>query len=203
MRYRNAIVTFTGFRQSEHERSSFEDGYFRHIAFNQNASTLSYAPRTWKANVKALADQLRRQGVDRVAMISYSHGQAAATAFARYAYDIGLQIDLWLACDPVYRPTWLPRWSVAQALAWKALLKTGTIKIPENIRRTVYLRQERDRPRGHTLVPESPNQIVELAGVYHTYGHTDLDGAPEWWNLVTDELKAWVNPPKAIPLPDK
>ena len=202
MKYRNAIVTFTGFRQSENERSSFEDGYFRHIAFNQNDSTLSYAPRTWTTNVQALANQLRRQGVDRVAMISYSHGQSAATAFARYAYTIGLQVDLWIACDPVYRPTWLPRKTIFQPFAFQALLKTGTIKVPENISRTVYVRQERDRPRGHTLVPESPNQVVELAGVYHTYGHTDLDGAVEWWSIVTDELKTWVNPPKAILLPE-
>lgn len=194
----NVILTFTGFRQSESERSGFEDGYFREISRLQNDSTISYAPRTWTTNIKHLADQLRRQGVRRVAMVSYSHGQAAATAFARYAYEIGLDVDLWLACDPVYRPTWLPRWNMLQPFAFRALLKKGKIKVPQWIMRTVYIRQERDTPCGHTLVPSSPHQVVKLAGVFHTYGHSQMDEAPEWWSIVRDELSSWVNPPKGI-----
>jgi hypothetical protein len=200
MKFRNAIVSFTGFRQSEAARSGFEDGYFRHIAPLQNSTTICYAPRTWTTNIKHLADQLKRQGVERVAMVSYSHGQAAATAFARYAYEIGIDVDLWLACDPVYRPTWLPRATWAQPLAFRALLKTGKIKIPQWIMRTVYVRQEKDKPCGHELVPTAGHQRVELYGIYQTYGHCEIDESPEFWHMASDELKGWVNPPKAIPI---
>jgi hypothetical protein len=200
MPYEKAIVTFTGFRQSDAQRSSFEDGYFRHVAPLQNKDTIAYAPRTWKTDVEVLADQLRRQGIERVAILSYSHGQSAATDFAEYAYKIGLEVDLWLACDPVFRPSWLPRSLFTQPFSFRAMLSKGKIKIPENIARTVYIRQEKDKPCGHTLIPALPSQIVELHGVYHTYGHCDIDGAPEWWNMVVGELKTWINPPKAIPI---
>jgi hypothetical protein len=205
-RYRNTINAFTGFQQSDHARSGFEDGFFDHLAPFQNAETMVFAPRTWKSNVKVLADQQRRQGVERAAIISYSHGQAAATAYAKYAHSIGIHVDLWLACDPVYRPTWLPRWTIAQPFAFQALMKKGTIKVPKCITRSVYVRQERNRPYGHDLIPSRDHQVVELGGVFHTYGHTDIDAAPEWWSLVAEELAAWQHPPvaipKAIPIPE-
>ena len=189
-----------GFKNSDRHRCGFEDGYFCHVAGFGGDGTLTFAPRTWKTNVKNLADQLRRQGVQRVAMLSYSHGQAAATAFARYAYEIGLAVDLWIACDPVYRPTWLPRWTISQALAFRALRKRGKIKVPSNIKRTVYIRQELDKPMGHKLVPTHPSQHVECKGILHTLGHTEIDESYEYWDLVKAELSVWTNPPKAIPV---
>jgi len=198
MRHTQAIVTFMGFKNSDRNRCGFEDGYFEYVSHYAGGDTLTFAPRTWKTNVENLADQLRRQGVRRVAMLSYSHGQAAATSFARYAYEIGLNVDLWIACDPVYRPTWLPRWTVSQWLAWKALLKKGKIKVPRNIARTVYIRQEKDKPRGHTLVPTSSSQYVECKGILHSVGHTEIDESPEYWAMVDEELEAWTNPKKAV-----
>ena len=195
-----AILTFTGFRESESDRNGFEDGYFRVVRNFASKEITTYQPRTWTTKVDVLANQLRRQGIKSVAIITYSHGQAAATAFARYGYEIGLDIDLWIACDPVYRPTWLPRWNTMQPLAFRAMLKKGKIKIPKGIKRTVYVRQERDRPNGHDLVACHPDQTVELAGVFHSYGHSEIDEAPEFWKLVKDELSIWSNPPKAIPL---
>lgn len=198
MGFNSAIVTFMGFKNTDRKRCGFEDGYFGHIANFGNDETLTFAPRTWKTNVKALADQLRRQGVRRVAMISYSHGQAAATAFARYAYEIGLDVDLWIACDPVYRPTWLPRATISQVLSFKALFKKGKIKVPSNIKRTVYIRQEKNKPMGHKLVPTHASQYVECKGILHTFGHTEIDESDDFWFLVEDELEKWTNPPKAI-----
>lgn len=188
-----AILSFTGFKQTDKKRSGFEDGYFKHISQFASNDTLTFAPRTWKTNVKVLADQLKRQQVKRVAMLSYSHGQAAATAFARYAEKIQLSVDLWIACDPVYRPTWLPRWTISQVLAFRALFKKGRIKIPCNIRRTTYIRQEKNKPRGHELVPVCEDQFVQCAGILHTLGHTEIDESKEYWCLVNDELTAWVN----------
>lgn len=200
MNFQNAIVFFTGFLQSEADRNGFEDGYFELIRNIQCNSTLTYAPRTWTTNVKHLADQLRRQGIQRVAMVSYSHGQAAAVAFAKYAYKIGLAVDLWVACDPVNRSTWLPRKNWAQVFAWKALFKHGEIKVPHNVTRTVYIRQDKDWPRGHDLVAESIDQTIDCVAVMHSYGHQQIDESPTFWNLATTELSHWVNPKKAIPI---
>jgi len=199
-RYRQTVIIYTGFQQSDGRRSGFEDGFFEHIAPLQDSNTLVFAPRTWKDDVKEHLNQLRRQGVERIALVTYSHGQVAATTAAKYAYEIGIEVDLWLACDPVYRPTWLPRSTWAQVFAFRAMFKTGKIKIPFNIKRTVYIRQEKDMPRGHTLVPEDDNQVVELAGILHTRGHCEIDEAPKWWELTKKELKGWVKPPRAIPI---
>ena len=198
--YTQAIVSFTGFKQTDKKRSGFEDGYFAHVAGFGNDETLTFAPRTWKTKVKVLANQLRRQGIRRVAMLTYSHGQAAGTAFARYAYSIGLDVDLWIACDPVYRPTWLPRWTASQALAFKALRKEGKIKVPEGIERTVYIRQTKNKPCGHTLVASHPDQHVECMGIIHSLRHDQIDESKQFWDLVQDELEVWTNPPKATPV---
>lgn len=199
MRYEQAIISYSGFQQSEARRSSFEDGYFDYVAPFTNDETITYAPRTWKSDVKALANQLRRQGIERVALLSYSHGQAAVVEFARYAHAIGVTSDLWIGCDPVYRPTWLGRRTLAQILSFRAMLQHNEIKVPEEIIRTVYLTQDKDRPCGHKLIPSIEGQVIEHAGTLHTYGHTQIDGSPEWWALVREELNGWVNPPKAIP----
>lgn len=197
-----AIVSFSGFKQSARKRSGFEDGYFDVVApiGKTDPKTITYAPRTWKTDVEVLADQLRRQGVERVAMLTYSHGQAAGTAFARYAYSIGLDVDLWIACDPVYRPTWLPRMTVSQLLAFKALRKEGKIKVPEGIERTVYIRQTKNRPCGHTLVASHPDQYVSCEGIIHSLRHDQIDESKDFWDLVRAALKVWTNPPKAEPV---
>lgn len=199
-RFDSAFLSFTGFKQSDKRRSGFEDGFFDVIAPTVKSAprTLAYAPRTWKTGVKVLADQLRRQGVRRVGMATYSHGQAAGTAFARYAFEIGLEVDLWIACDPVYRPTWLPRWTASQVLSFKALKKKGKIKVPAGIKRTVYIRQTKNTPCGHTLVPSHPDQYVSCKGIIHSLRHDQIDESKEFWDLVKAELEVWTNPPKAV-----
>lgn len=52
-----------------------------------------------------------------------------------------------------------------------------------------------------TFLAESTFSIpigAAIAGTLHTYGHTQIDGSPDWWALVRKELNGWVNPPKAI-----
>ena len=76
-------------------------------------------------------------------------------------------------------------------LAFRALLKKGRIKIPKNIKRTSYIRQEKDKPRGHELIPTCKNQFVECVGILHTLGHKEIDESKEYWELVCNELNAW------------
>ena len=192
---------WTGFRQSEKQRSGFEDGYINHVVQFQKDDTLVYAPRTWTDDVIAFANMLRRQGVEHIAMLSYSHGQAAATKFAEYAHSIGMSIELWLVCDGVSRPSWLPRAVWAQPFAIRAVFRDAKIKVPRNIKRTVYVKQQKDFPFGHELVPEGDN-IVELYGTYTSVGHCEIDESDHWWGLVIKELRSWTNPPKAIPIPE-
>jgi hypothetical protein len=194
-----AIITFSGFRESEGDRSGTEDLYWEVVRHFAASDVTTYHPRAWTANVKNMVGQLSRRGIKRVAIISYSHGQAAATAFARLAYAHNISVDLWLACDPVHRPTWLPRWDIFQPLAFRAMLKNIRIKVPKGVRRVVYARQEVDRPCGHTLVPSTPLTYVQKPIVL-PYGHTTIDESPEWHAMVQSELQHWIKPPKADPV---
>jgi len=187
-----AIINYTGFRQSEKQRSGFEDGYWRHVRKFAGPNVTTLHPRDWNDNVETSAKMLARQGVREVAVLSYSHGQAAAVAFAKHAEKLGIEVGLWLACDPVYRPTWLPRWSGMQFLAFRAMLKNGEIKVPENINRVVYIRQTKNRPNGHDLIATHPKQEIVLDTILLDYRHDQIDNAPEWWELVGREVENWV-----------
>lgn len=193
-----AILTFQGFRESEHARTGTEDAFFTVIRQFASSEITTYHPRDWTSNVKALASQLVRQGVRNVALVSYSHGQAAATAFARHAYTLGISTDLWLACDPVYRPTFLPRWNILQPLAFRAMLPNGKITVPRSIRRAAWVRQEVDFPRGHDLVAEDKSSTHVAEPIVIPLRHTLIDHAPRWIDLLREELTCWAHPPKAI-----
>lgn len=187
-----AILTFQGFRESEDRRSGTEDLFFDVIRKFSDSDCTTYHPRNWTSDVRTLASQLSRQGIKHIAIVSYSHGQAAATAFARIAYDYGMTVHLWLACDPVYRPTWLPRWNWLQPFAFRAMLAKGRIKVPRAVKRVVWVRQTISRPCGHDLVADSPYVVQEPLTL--PYSHTAIDHAPEWYALVRRELDAWINP---------
>jgi hypothetical protein len=194
-----AIVSFQGFTESDASRTGMEDLYFSVIRKYAREDVTTYQPRTWTANVKALAYQLNRQGIRHAAMVSYSHGQAAACDFARCCYKLGVSVDLWLACDPVYRPAWLPRKNILQPFAFRALFKLAKISVPRNVRRVVSVRQEITRPQGHDLRANSPLTYVQKPLVL-PYSHTCIDNAPEWFELVVAELTHWIHPPKAEPV---
>jgi hypothetical protein len=188
-----AIITFQGFTESDENRTGTEDLYFSVIRRFAREDITTYQPQPWTANVKTLAAQVARQGIRNAAIVSYSHGQSAAVDFAQAAYRLGITIDLWLACDPVYRPAWLPRWNWTQPLAFRALTKSARIAIPFNIRKVTGVRQDISWPFGHDLKPASPLTTVEDL-VKLPYSHTAIDQAPEWFQLVRTELQKWTNP---------
>jgi hypothetical protein len=194
-----AIVSFQGFTESDAARTGMEDLYFSVIRKYAREDVTTYQPRTWTANVQALAYQLNRQGIRHAAMVSYSHGQAAACDFARHCYDLGISIDLWAACDPVYRPVWLPRHNWFQPLAFRAMGLSASISVPANVRRVAWARQTISRPQGHDLRANSPLTYVQKPLVL-PYSHTSIDNAPEWFELVKAELTHWIHPPKAEPV---
>ncbi len=187
-----AILTFQGFTESMRTRTGTEDLYFNVIRQFAGPDVTTYHPYPWTANVKELAAQVARQNIRHVALVSYSHGQAAALDFAAAAHKLGVQTDLWLACDPVYRPAWLPRQSWAQVAAFRALIpQSSKIRVKTKIRRIAGVRQEINIPQGHEVVPTHPFVAVAPFKVL-PYVHAAIDEAPEWFDLVNTELKSWV-----------
>jgi hypothetical protein len=188
-----AIYTAQGYQQSVRFRTGTEDLYFAEDGIRSLATPHLHTrpPVNWNHNVAHDIAQLARQGYTRLALVSYSHGQAAAQAAAREAAKHNLAVDLWLACDPVYRPTWLPRWNIMQPLAFRALLRKGKIQVPSNIAHVIYVRQTLNRPNGHDLI-EAPNSltIVEKPRIL-PYPHNLIDDCPEWHTLAMHHLRKW------------
>lgn len=187
-----AIITFQGFTEGEDKRTGTEDLYFSVIRQFASPIVTTYQPRQWTSDVKSLAAQLARQGIKEVAIASYSHGQAAACAFAKAAYEHGICVAVWCACDPVYRPTWLPRSNWFQPMAFRAMLERGKITVPANIKRVAWVRQTISRPCGHDLVAASPDTVI-AAPVVLNYVHTTIDNAPRWRELVRAEMMRFVS----------
>jgi len=181
-----AIVTFTGFTESDAQRTGTEDLYFDIIRKYSGETVTTYQPREWTTDIKKLAYQINRQGIRNVAMISYSHGQAAACDFARECYKLGIAVDLWVACDPVYRPSWLWRKNWTQPVAFRALFKNSKITVPSNIQRVTGARQNISIPCGHDMRTSLGTTLIPL--IYLPYSHAQIDGSPEWFAIVKQEL---------------
>lgn len=185
-----AILTFQGFTESNAKRTGTEDLYWRVIRGFSGGDITSAWPVPWTEDVGKMAKLIARQGVRSVALASYSHGQAAACDFAEECYKLGIDVDLWLACDPVYRPAWLPRLNSLQPLAFRAMTDNRKIKVPRNIKRVASVYQRVNRPHGHELVATSPDTTI-MPPLKIDLGHTDIDHAGAWYALVERELTIW------------
>jgi hypothetical protein len=72
------------------------------------------------------------------------------------------------------------------------MLANQTIKVPRGVDRVHYVRQERNRPCGATLVSSCIRTRVEHP-IQLDYDHTEIDSAPEWFELVNEKLTQWIN----------
>jgi hypothetical protein len=183
-----AVIMFSGFQESEARQSGFERGFFTVVRPFANGDITVYHPRTWKTNVRNLLRQLYENGISEVAVICYSHGQAAAMAFAREAPQYGVTVELLLACDPVYRPTWAPRETWAQVFAIRAMLGKPKIKVPSSVREVHYVYQTLDSPNGDTMVAENTECTKVATPIKISLPHTRIDESPTWWSLVRMHL---------------
>lgn len=178
------IITFQGFTESLDAPTGTDRLFWevtsKYAGEYAGKEVTVYHPREWTANVKSLAAQMHRLRPERIIVITYSHGQSAAIDFAKHLARYNLTISLWLACDPVARPTWLPRYNWLQPLAARALTPWGKIKLPPNILRFAGVRQKISTPRGHDVEPTS--SVIEYQTL--SYAHTVIDEAPEWHTLV-------------------
>jgi hypothetical protein len=194
-----AIIMASGFQQSEKRANAFEDMFFDDIRLLAGDEVTTYHPRTWTMNVHALASQLQRRRIKHVAALSFSHGQAAITAMGRIARQYGFLIDVWCACDPIYRPTWAPRNLLGQLLSVRAVVGNPKIWVPDTIRRVTYVRQKINKPAGHKLEARNPYLTYVEKPQTLPYSHYAIAHSDEWREMVMRELTHWLHPPKAEP----
>jgi hypothetical protein len=192
MKVTRAIIMFGGFQESEARQSGFERGFFAVVRQFAGPETTVYHPRTWKTNTSNLLRQLYENGITTVAILSYSHGQAAAMDFARQAPKYGVTIELYMANDPVYRPTWSPRSTWAQVFSIRSIIGNPTIKVPPSVRHVYSVIQTLTLPNGHRFVAEDPSSTTIHAPIEIKLPHTRIDESPDWWSLVENQLNYFV-----------
>ena len=192
-----AIISFQGFTETNKYRTGTEDLYFNVIRKFSSDGVTTYQPQSWTSNVKSVVRQLSRQGINDVALISYSHGQAAGAAFAKYAKKYNIEISLWLCCDPVYRSKFIPRYNVFQIFSAWSLTKWATVKVPANIHRVIYVKQDYGIPCGHDMIAEDEANTYVKHDATLNETHQTIDHCAYWFNLVSAELKDWIIPKHA------
>jgi hypothetical protein len=184
-----AILSYQGFTETRREKTGSEKLYVDVVRNYASPEIHTRFPEDWTADVKAIINQLYRNGLERLFITCYSHGQAAAMACAKYAISLGIKVDCILICDGVAR-TPIPRKNIFQVFAWRSLLKTGSIVIPPGVGSCLYVRQENNIPMGHKVVSKDGNTPVRCVNVIDCK-HTEIDDSAEWFNLVDYQLAKW------------
>ncbi len=184
-----ALVTITGFTESLRHPTGTEDLHRHILRPLASPSVQVLTPIPWDHDVAGLAHYLARAHITSAAVVAYSWGAGfAAPRFAKTCRQLGIQIPLMLLCDPVYRPQWLPAWLGPAPLAIRALLPgSATITIPPGVSEVHSVRQTLDLPRAHPLRAASPSTTIHPP-ITLPFGHTVIDEAPAWKNLVRTQL---------------
>lgn len=186
---KTAICTFQGFTEDLGDSTGTEL-LWQQLRPLASPDVLVTPPFAWDARTDRHAAFLQRQGIDRAIIIGYSWGAGyASQRFAAACGERGIAVPLMLLCDPVYRPTWLPPFFGLHPFAFRALLPgAAAIRIPRNVRRVAWVRQNLSLPMGHPLDVDPYATAVENAHLL-PYSHTAIDQAPEWHALALAKVR--------------
>lgn len=187
---KTGIFTIGGFKQTERKSVGMDEIQRRlEWRYNDMGRCEVYDLRTWKSDMTGLAALAKRDGVARAIVIGYSHGGGyAAPRLVKQLQKRGIQIRLVLLCDPVYRPLWLPRWTLAQVLSFRALIPgSAVIRFPEPVVALYGVRQEQSIPRAHR-VRIGRSEAMEMR-LLTGYDHDEIDESEEWFSLVDESVE--------------
>tara|TARA_R110000868_G_scaffold162116_3_gene393108 strand:+ start:110 stop:700 length:591 start_codon:yes stop_codon:yes gene_type:complete len=192
------IAVISGFTETE-RKSCGLDTIQRDLAelYKPAAQVEVYDLRSWKADMKGLASLMKRDGITHTVIIAYSHGAGyASPLLSRYLDEHNISVKSALLCDPVYRPQWLPRWTIAQLLSIRSLIpKSAVIKFPANVQSIKGVRQVQNIPRAHPVIIEGREKSWEVSLIDRpSINHSCIDEAPEFRNLVFNNIAKILKP---------
>lgn len=190
--FKPAIICVSGFLQDEGEifgtyaiKKELKRMYSPEIAV--------YDVKPWNYNMKEFARLLKNDGITHVIGIGYSWGGGYGLPnLCDQLVKHGIEIELVLLCDAVYRPKWLPAWGVANLFGFRAIVpNSASIKYPKEVKKLAGIRQVNDFPRGHP-VKIGDGEPVKLPVVFGREGyemnHCSIDESREWDDLVFSEV---------------
>jgi len=187
------VFTIGGFTETVDESTGMQWAYQAHIRRYDNHEDIDVEPvRPWKSKWKRIAKRAALDGVDDVVIVAYSWGAGwGAQVLAEELLRLGVRVPLVVLCDPVYRPKWLPTWMSANVFGFRALTPNLTaIKVPYGVGRVVGVRQNTkwQMLKGHKLSHRGQKFHLPLV---RGAKHSDIDSSPQWFRLVSSELKRY------------
>lgn len=190
-----AIVTFSGFTETEREQrgmDTLQQSLYSLYRHEERVDVLDVRP--WKHDTDGLAAMVKREGYDCAIILAYSHGAGyAAPRFARELLKLGVRVPLVCLCDPVYRPQWLPRWTLAQILSFRALIpRSAVITFPAGVGLISGVRQHNNIPQGHKVRIGSGRPFDMMLINRRDIEHSSIDDSPEWHALAVAEVESVV-----------
>ena len=135
---------------------------------------------TWDVDPRAIAKFVNRMCSDvaRVCFYCYSWGGDTGVDCCAELKTMGREVEAFVACDIVYRTSWLPTWLPLNILS---MTKLPTIVMPSNVVEVWQFRQKNNRPRGHNIVHEKGHNVPVIhAPVLLDRTHEWMDDAPEY-----------------------
>lgn len=139
-------------------------------------------PMRWRDDPEDVARFLWQLAPARIYAYAYSWG--AGVFFVQLAealHELGLDIDVAVLCDPVWRSRLLPAWLPLNPFS---LLGVGKIKVPPNVRAVHRLYQRENRPRGDELRIVDPDRTAFLTDMELRVPHAQMEDQPEYHDLV-------------------
>jgi pimeloyl-ACP methyl ester carboxylesterase len=142
------IVCVGGFGQDEPGRHGIDE--IQDAVFRRCTCESTRVPRmSWRDSPASIAKRIWNRRPDdhppRVVLIGFSYGGWTAILIARELESLGLDVEVMLLIDAVWRPlAWLP--------SLTSLLRRWKIRVPENVRCVYSWRQQAGAPFGHEVM---------------------------------------------------
>jgi len=140
---------------------------------------------TWDSKWQDVAALMRMVAgpAEQPLIFVYAYSWGAGWGFielARELREYGLQIHHAVLADPVYRSNLLPTWLPINALS---LTRFPTISVPRNVREVSWTYQRKNRPWGHTPIPQVAQLTKVNAPIQRPGPHDAMDNDPEWHQM--------------------
>jgi hypothetical protein len=174
-------IVISGFRQSLAQPTGSERLWLDLRSASKPGTCIQ--AQQWDDDWQGLANRIRRCSVATPTIRVYAYSWGAGHGFialANACRTLGLNIADAVLCDPVYRSTLLPTWLTINPLS---LMRTPTIKVPDNVRHVHWLRQRKDLPAGHDVVPADPRKTIVFKPTLLAIGHSQMDNSDEYHTL--------------------
>lgn len=180
-------ILISGFRQSRLTMNGMERLWLDLRGMSSRRRCVQYF--TWDDDWKEHAAFIARNSHEGSKVYIYAYSWGAGWGFmklSKYLGELGVQVNVAVLCDPVYRNPIFPTWFTLNPMS---MTEGRKIKLPDNVREVYWLYQRNNKPCGHTPVGEHCmiHDPIKLNLI-----HSEMEDSPEFHAMVHGVVKASV-----------